>query len=164
MVPSDSIRLSTIALGPILGRNIHPLRDKISKLPVAADSDIPAPWHGGCYGYMMVTSTYSFLGHTSGQSAIKVLLVSSQVDPRGSMNGEIQGISRVCVFPNPFTCHLLCSEGNNGVGVGGLRVLGGWDMQETGDVYFAGAASEPNGCCPRVLAAGASPTPNHRNS
>ena len=61
-------------------------------------------------------------GHTSGQSAIKVLSVSSRVDPRGSMNGEIQGISRVCVLANPFTCHLLCSEGNNGVG--------GCDMQD----------------------------------
>ena len=75
----------------------------------------------------MVTSTYSFLGHASGQSAIKVLSVSSRVDPRGSMNGEIQGISRVCVFVNPFTCHLLCSEGNNGVGVG-LGVCRFWGV------------------------------------
>lgn len=35
----------------------------------------------GCYGYMVVTSTYSFLDMPRDRSAIKVLSVSSRVDP-----------------------------------------------------------------------------------
>lgn len=33
-----------------------------------------------------------------------------------------RGFPGFVFFVNPFTCHLLCTEGNNGVG--------GWDMQE----------------------------------
>lgn len=64
-----------------------------------------------------------------------------------------RGFPGFVFFANPFTCHLLCTEGNNGVGV----AVGGWGLGICRSCLLCWHG-ESNGCCPRVLAAGASPT------